>query len=206
VLSRFAGGVALACGLAAFHSPAEAQGYGPYIVMPPGHYGYAPPGTYGLSPPGYIPRPPRAAILAPGHVVAILRERHGFAEIGRPERDGPVYLVEAIDRRGVLVAIVIDAIDGEVLSRDAIGRAPRGPRAAVTPPRDDARLPGSRDMRPGAKIVTVPPQPPQRPAGLVAKAPEAPAVRAPAAAPVQSAPRVYPPPVDPRLSEKLGAK
>lgn len=187
-----------ACGLCAALSlapPAQAQ-----YLMP-----YAPPA---LMPPGFVEehaepyhrrghhgRREARQGMGPGQVVHLLRERHGFQEIGRPERDGPVYLVQGIDRRGLAVAVVIDAFDGEILSRDRIAGRP-APRPPAEPGglRPDARTEAG-------KAVTLPPA---RPSTLMAPQGMAQAPVA-AAKPLEPA-LAYPPPADARLAAKLGAK
>lgn len=85
--------------------------------------------------------------LAPAAILSALRER-GFEEFTRPRLDGTTYRLEATNRRGERMSLVVDAYDAEILERGFRDRDD-----ALLPPRDvgpsRGRLdPPGLDLRP----------------------------------------------------------
>src|SRR5918993_1440385 len=74
---------------------------------------------------GPLPEAP----IPPGAIVRSLMNR-GFAEIGRPGLSGEVYVVDGINSRGMRLRLVIDAYDGNLVSRTRLD-APMLPPAEV---------------------------------------------------------------------------
>lgn len=62
------------------------------------------------------------APLSPRAVADSLQDR-GFTEIGRPRFDGRAYRVEATGPRGARMRLLVDARDGAVIGREALGEA-----------------------------------------------------------------------------------
>lgn len=69
--------------------------------------------------------------LPPGEIVSTLRGR-GFEDITRPRFAGTTYEVEATNRRGERVALVLDAFDAAILERSFRDRD----HDVILPPRD----------------------------------------------------------------------
>jgi hypothetical protein len=127
--------------------------------------------------PGYGPAPAYGpALLPPTEVYTVLRE-NGFSPLGMPRRQGLVYTIAVIDRRGDDGRLVIDARTGQILrflpAFRLFGRryedaprtyAPAGPLPPMTNLRDAPRPP-AEVPRLASRMPTVPlPKPsPQRP-------------------------------------------
>lgn len=69
--------------------------------------------------------------IPPGQIVGSLMRR-GFVDVGRPRFDGDAYVVEGVNARGMRLRLVIDAFDGEVISRTRLDDP-------LLPPRDVGR-------------------------------------------------------------------
>lgn len=86
--------------------------------------------------------------LPPAAIVSALRDR-GFEDFSRLRLDGTTYRLDATNRRGERVALVVDAYDAEILER-----AFRDRDDAILPPRDvgprtsRSLPPGRYDQRP----------------------------------------------------------
>jgi resuscitation-promoting factor RpfA len=187
-----------------------------------------PPGGFGGPVVYYQPQPlyPPAGIyqrgapipgLHPVEVASILSRRHGFTDISRPVRQGPVFVANAIDGGGQRLRVIIDAYTGALLDGQLLGPPPRvaqrsqtRTRVAVAPPDAPTR----------AKIITrdvTREAAPRRPAVAAVK-PIAPKAVSPVAphtpasqtsAPTQSEPSTtasYPPALAPALATPGAAK
>jgi hypothetical protein len=97
----------------AWAMPAQAQWY----ERPPG---YDRPEPYDRAPPVFRGN---ARPLSPDAIVERLEER-GFEDVGRPRYNGSTYQVDATSPRGQRMRIVIDAFQGNVVERFALGRTP----------------------------------------------------------------------------------
>jgi hypothetical protein len=107
-------------------------------------------------PPGYYPAPDDGTGLPPQEVAAIVRST-GLEPLGRPLRQGPVYVSRALDPSGQEVRVIINAQMGRVvrivpvtmprygvpvvrppgrivMAPDGYGPDPRGPGADGMPP------------------------------------------------------------------------
>jgi hypothetical protein len=158
------------------------------------------------------PVPPRA-------IVRIVHA-NGLDPVGRPVREGPTYIVRAIDRRGLLMRVVVDARSGQIRAVNRIVPGPGGPgRVAMRPlpygpppefdpppvaPDDYSDLPPARPvrapaMRPASRVSAsaTPPLPRPRPTNVVADAPPAaPPAETKPAAPAAAPAGKTPPPAD----------
>jgi hypothetical protein len=173
--------------------------------------------------PGYGPAPAYGpALLPPIEVYTVLRE-NGFSPLGMPRRQGLVYTIAVIDRRGDDGRLVIDARTGQILrflpAFRLFGRryedtprtyAPAGPLPPMTNLRDAPRPP-AEVPRLASRMPTVPlPKPsPQRP-GEVKSLDVKPVVDKAAAQPPQqsAAMQVKPPdtPAMPQAAPPVGTK
>ena len=170
-------GLVIPAGLVLMATTANAQGSGPRstAVSDIGEpYAVAP--SEGPAP-GYGPAPAYGpALLPPTEVYTVLRE-NGFSPLGVPRRQGLVYTIAVIDRRGDDGRLVIDARTGQILrflpAFRLFGRryedaprtyAPAGPLPPITNLRDAPRPP-AEVPRLASRMPTVPlPKPsPQRP-------------------------------------------
>ncbi len=77
--------------------------------------------------------------LPPGAIVRSLM-RQGFLEIDPPRLNGSVYVVDGVNARGRRVRLVVDAYDGDLLSRTRL-------EAPLLPPRDVGSSRHGRDER-----------------------------------------------------------
>jgi hypothetical protein len=107
-------------------------------------------------PPGYYPAPDDGIGLPPQEVAAIVRST-GLEPLGRPMRQGPVYVSRALDPSGQEVRVIVNAQMGRVvrivpvtmpshgvpvvrppgrivMAPDGYGPDPRGPGAEGMPP------------------------------------------------------------------------
>jgi hypothetical protein len=145
----------------------------------------APPPVY----PG-VPYPGYALAVPPYEVVAIVRST-GLEPLTRPWRNGPAYVLRAVDPAGVEVRVVVDARIGRIVQV-----VPLGPHYGAMPPPHG---------RPYGRVGTVPDGygPSSRIAALPPGADAPPPARAPAAAaaPHPSA-QAAPPPL-PRPRPKM---
>ncbi|HEX8663541.1 MAG TPA: hypothetical protein VF744_05880 [Beijerinckiaceae bacterium] len=83
-----------------------------------------------------------AGPIPPGAIVRSLMNR-GFIEIGRPRLAGDAYVVEGVNARGQRLRLVIDAYDGDLISRTRLD-------APLLPPAEVGRArPGPADPSPG---------------------------------------------------------
>ena len=96
--------------------------------------------SYPPIPPGYYPAPDDGAGLPPQEVAAIVRST-GLEPLGRPLRQGPVYVSRALDPSGQEVRVIINAQLGRVVRvvpvTGAEGMPPGGPpqgAGAAAPP------------------------------------------------------------------------
>ncbi len=180
--------------------------------------------SFVLVPAAEAQAPQQAGGLVPPRAVMGIVHSNGLDPVGRPVREGATYVVRAINRRGLLMRVVVDARSGDIRAVNRIVPGPDGPgpvamRPApygpppefdpppVTPDQYDD-MPPARAIRPPvvhapprATAFATPPLPRPRPANVVADTPApAPAPPAeikpavPAAAPDSSA--KAPPPVD----------
>ena len=130
-------------------------------------------------PPGYYPAPDDGAGLPPQEVAAIVRST-GLEPLGRPLRQGPVYVARALDPSGQEVRVIINAQMGRVvrvvpvtmppygvpvvrppgrivMAPDGYGPGPRGPSA------DGMQLGGPLQGATAAAPPAGPPLPRPRP-------------------------------------------
>jgi hypothetical protein len=186
-----AGGSAVA-GIA----PAAAQ----FFDRPPEFIQPLPPEPIPEAPPPWargwraVPPPPDDVYgdeLMPPQAVVRMVERRGFAVEGPLRRRGDVYIVHAVDGRGDLTRLMVDAFDGAIVSRRVLASAsreweeeldeapPMASREPVPEPRryrerfaarEPAQLPEPLVIPapPMPKIAATPkvPHPPTRPRGL----------------------------------------
>lgn len=150
-------GVAVALLLGAGLQGAAAQGYS---------WGYGLEEVYGAPRGVYYNR---GEALLPPRAVADGLEDRGFSEIGRPRFDGRAYVVEATSPRGARLRLVVDARDGAVIGREALG-APYYPSVRPRPAapgygwtEDDAR---PRRLREAELILPPADIPSERPSAL----------------------------------------
>jgi len=216
-------GLVMSAGLVLMATTANAQGSGPpsTAVSDIGEPYAAAPSEGPV--PGYGPAPAYGpALLPPMEVYTVLRE-NGFSPLGMPRRQGLVYTIAVIDRRGDDGRLVIDARTGQILrflpAFRLFGRtyAPAGPLPPMTNLRDAPRppaevprlasrmptvpLPKPSPQRPGeVKPLDVKPvvdkaaaQPPQQSAAMQVKPPDTPAMP-------QAAPPVETKPVAPQIA------
>lgn len=160
----------------------------------------------------------REAVVPPGDVLRLLARR-GYDEFSRPRFTGQAYVVDATDRRGDRVRVVVDAFEGEIrrirlleeerltgaLPRGRVERfgdegrdaPPRGRQALRSdpPPRQDPPAAAPRPEKPASPAGPRKPEPPAAAVSPPAPGPEA--VRRadppPAAAPVARAPELAAP-------------
>ena len=170
-------GLVIPAGLVLMATTANAQGSGPRstAVSDIGEPYAAVPSEGPV--PGYGPAPAYGpALLPPTEVYTVLRE-NGFSPLGMPRRQGLVYTIAVIDRRGDDGRLVIDARTGQILrflpAFRLFGRryedtprtyAPAGPLPPMTNLRDAPRPP-AEVPRLASRMPMVPlPKPsPQRP-------------------------------------------
>jgi hypothetical protein len=108
-------------------------------------------------PPGYYPAPDDGTALPPQEVAAIVRST-GLEPLGRPLRQGPVYVSRALEPSGQEVRVIINAQMGRVV-RIVPVTMPRYGVPVVRPPGriamapdgygPDPRGPGAEGMTPG---------------------------------------------------------
>ncbi|MFC7398616.1 hypothetical protein ACFQU1_15560 [Chelatococcus sp. GCM10030263] len=197
-IGRLAGAIMLAAGgsVVAGIAPAAAQ----FFDRPPGFFQPLPPEPIPEAPPpwarGWRAAPPPPDVygdeLMPPEAVVRMVERRGFAVEGPLRRRGDVYIVHAVDGRGDLTRLMVDAFDGTIVSRRVLASASRDweeeeeldgppPLARLEPgpesryrerfaAREPAQLPEPRVIPapPMPKIAVTPkvPHPPVRPRGL----------------------------------------
>ncbi len=172
-------------------------------------YGYGGPVVY------YQPRPiypPANVYVQPGaglhpvEVASLLSRRHGFSQISRPVRQGPVFVATAIDGGGQRLRVIVDAYTGALLDGQLLGPPPRvarnpqtRTRVAVARPEAPARVRApARDAAPR--------QPPVAAVKPIAPKPASPLAPAPAQAspassqPAPAATASYPPALAPALA------
>lgn len=157
-LIRLAGAAAL---LIVGSAAASAQFYGPR----PFFYGYAGPiHSFGpvYSGPAYRPGP---RFLHPADVTEILRDK-GFRAVDVLHRQGDVFVVNAVSPRTGRTRLIVDAYEGEILERFAVGsQRPVTTTGSVTP--RPATLPPARPATraaPPPSASAQAPLPPRRPA------------------------------------------
>jgi hypothetical protein len=129
-------------------------------------------GTVGAQPvpPGYYPAPDDGAGLPPQEVAAIVRST-GLEPLGRPLRQGPVYVSRALDPSGQEVRVIINAQMGRVV-RIVPVTMPRYGVPVVRPPGRIVMAPDNYDPNPRMPGVEgMPPGGP--PQGAAAAAPPA---------------------------------
>lgn len=160
--------------------------------------------------------PQQGGGLVPPRAIMGIVHSNGLDPVGRPVREGATYVVRAVNRRGLLMRVVVDARSGDIRAVNRIVPGPGGPglvamRPApygpppefdpppvITPDQHDD-MPPSRPMRPPvvhapprATAFATPPLPRPRPASVVADTPPAapaevkPAAEAKPAAPPDS--------------------
>ncbi len=75
--------------------------------------------------------------IPPGDIVNIVRNR-GFYDVENPYFRGDVYVVDASERRGLRVRLVVDPRTGDIVERLIVGRNnrvyPAGPNVVTVPP------------------------------------------------------------------------
>ena len=87
------------------------------------------------SPPAY--GVPENAVIPPGEIYRIVAAR-GYQVTGGLQRNGRVYLVDAVDQWGRALRLVVDAYQGDILQRFAT--APPRPAASIPQPQSHADL------------------------------------------------------------------
>ena len=98
-----------------------------------------------------------ADAMPPYEIVTAVRSM-GFTPVGRPARQGPYYVLHAVDARGVDMRVVADAQFGDILSIQPVRQpanygAPRydgGPRIVRVPQGFNRVMPGDDDGEPVA--------------------------------------------------------
>jgi len=80
---------------------------------------------------------PGNAMIPPGEIYRIVAAR-GYQVTGGLQRNGRVYLVEAIDQWGRALRLVVDAYEGDILQRFAT--TPPRPAASIPQPQSQANL------------------------------------------------------------------
>jgi hypothetical protein len=126
-------------------------------------------------PPGYYPAPDDGTVLPPQEVAAIVRST-GLEPLGRPLRQGPVYVSRALDPSGQEVRVIINAQMGRVV-RIVPVTMPRYGVPVVRPPGRIVMAPdgyGPDPRGPGAEGMP-PSGPPQGAAAAAPRDPPAPA-------------------------------
>lgn len=144
--------LALAAGLAAAASPASAQ-----VFFRPFAHGFS--YEYEAPRPSFPPPAPlieEEEALSPREVARAARAQ-GFEPVGRPMRNGEVYVIEAQDGRGRRARLIVDAYDGAILRRfvNADGLVGERPltRRRFAEPALDAQMPEARAPDAGAPRV-----------------------------------------------------
>ncbi len=115
------------------------------------------------------------ADLPPYEMLAVVRSM-GLRPISQPVREGPTYVLRAVDRRGEERRVVVDARYGEVIEAVRVVRMPGYPGARVV------RLPGREFEEDEIDMTPPSPYPPRV---IPAPRASAPAPRAAAIAPSQ---------------------
>jgi hypothetical protein len=124
-------------------------------------------------PPGYYPAPDDGIGLPPQEVAAIVRST-GLEPLGRPMRQGPVYVSRALDPSGQEVRVIVNAQMGRVVRIVPVTMPSHGVPVVRPPGRivmapdgygPDPRGPGPEGMPPagppqGAAAAAPPPGPP----------------------------------------------
>jgi hypothetical protein len=87
------------------------------------------------SPPAY--GVPENAMIRPGEIYRIVADR-GYQVTGGLQRNGRVYIVDAIDQWGRACRLVVDAYEGDILQRFAT--TPPRPPASIPQPQSQANL------------------------------------------------------------------
>jgi len=121
--------------------------------------GLAPSGPLGAQPmlPAYPGYPGVFGGLPPYEIVAIVRSK-GLEPLSRPVRQGPAYVLRAVDPAGRMVHVIVDARMGRIVRvvpatrADAIGAPPY-----PIPPAPDRGVPDGNGANP--RIAGVPPYP-----------------------------------------------
>jgi hypothetical protein len=91
-------------------------------------FGWSLPPAYGV---------PESAMIAPGEIYRMVAD-HGYRIRDRLQRNGRVYLIDVVDRRGRALRLIIDAYQGDILQRFAT--APPRPVASIPQPQSSADL------------------------------------------------------------------
>ena len=138
-------GVGVGYGDPGYYEPAPAYLYEQPPIL------YAPPPVYDAPPVVYAPAPAVRSAVSPDAVFDVL-ERGGYREFSPMAfRDG-VYKLNAVNRRGDLVALEVSALTGEVEREYVISAARRAvqpqaarPVAVNPPPVSQAPRPASQD-------------------------------------------------------------
>jgi hypothetical protein len=130
-IGRLAAAVMLAAGgsVVAGIAPAAAQ----FFDRPPEFIEPLPPEPIPEAPPPWargwraVPPPPDVYgdELMPPQAVVRMIERRGFAVEGPLRRRGDVYILHAVDGRGDLTRLMVDAFDGTIVSRRVLASASR---------------------------------------------------------------------------------
>jgi hypothetical protein len=137
-----------------------------------------------------------AGSLVPPRAIIRIVHSNGLDPVTGPVREGPTYVVRAINRRGLLMRVVVDAYSGQIRAVNRIVPGPgNGRRIAMRPlppygpPPQFGRVPqfvppsdmpdeyGGRPSlahAPRKTASAIPPLPRPRPANVVADAPPAP--------------------------------
>jgi hypothetical protein len=70
--------------------------------------------------------PPGGGLVPPRAIVAIVHS-NGLDPVGAPTREGPTYVVRAVNRRGLLMRVVVDARSGQIRAVNQIVPGPGSP-------------------------------------------------------------------------------
>ncbi len=123
---------------------------------------------------------PGFAGLPPYEIVALVRSA-GLDPVSRPVRQGPVYVLRALNPAGQEVRVIVDARIGRIVKVAAV--APTDPGAFAPPESIPSARPLPDANAPGSRIATMPPgsdddfEPVRPGAGTVARPPVRPATK-----------------------------
>lgn len=163
-------------GLSLAAAPAQAQFFFDYYA-----------GPIRPAPPPYPPAPHGDVRLSPREIVQAVREQ-GYRPAGRPMLNRGVYALDANDRAGRPVRLIVEAYDGEILQALPAAMQPAG-----APPMAGFADPGEPRVIP----APIAPRQPQKPRAQKPPAPPASkAMQAEPAAPVAPGPAVGAAPLD----------
>jgi hypothetical protein len=90
--------------------------------------------SFVLVPAAQAQAPQQAGGLVPPRAVMGIVHSNGLDPVGRPMREGATYVVRAINRRGLLMRVVVDARSGQIRAVNRIVPGPDGPGAVAMRP------------------------------------------------------------------------